>query len=64
MTTKRDFIQRRSYFCERYNYDRVPTSFYFVYKLLCNLYLCPINETVWKGKFNQEITKDEHHSVS
>ena len=27
-------------------------------------HLLPINETVWKGKFNQEITKDEHHSVS
>ena len=27
-------------------------------------HLLPINETVWKVKFNQEITKDEYHSVS
>ena len=41
-----------------------PQKSHFSYENFILTTLLPINETVWKGKFNQEITKDEHHSVS
>ena len=36
---------------------------YYLLRITLYLVLLPINETVLKGKFNQEITKGEHHSV-